>query len=376
MGKAVKRGNKWRVQVYDYTDANGKIHQKSFTANTKIDAEAMALEFERAKQFRTSLVTDDWTVKDAIDKYLDLRQGLSPTTIHAYEVMKEFAFQDIMNVKVKKIDDLVMQSAVNRERLRISPRTGKQISAKTLKNEYGLLSSALRTVCKRTYTIGKIECQKHLKEYPNPQDVIKALQGTDVELPCMLAIWLSFSMSEIRGLKCSDIRNGHITINRVKVEVGCDDLVKDDAKVSTRLRRRELPEYIMNLIENFPTYRAYKETGEDDFLIPWTRDKIYGRWQTICKENDLGTLSFHDLRHLFASTCNLLGISVATTELFGGWKRGSQVLQKVYTHSFNQEQIEADKKINAYFTEALEFHPTPSPKKPRMLKFQRFQAVK
>jgi len=42
-----------------------------------------------------------------------------------------------------------------------------------------------------------------------------AVQGTDIELATLLAMWLSFSVSEIRGLKKStSVKDRYITIVR------------------------------------------------------------------------------------------------------------------------------------------------------------------
>ena len=43
MAKAKKLpSGRWRIQVYDYTGENGKIYRKSFTAETKKEAEFLA----------------------------------------------------------------------------------------------------------------------------------------------------------------------------------------------------------------------------------------------------------------------------------------------------------------------------------------------
>ena len=43
MSKARKtKSGSWRVTVYDYKDSTGKVHQKTFTAETKREAERLA----------------------------------------------------------------------------------------------------------------------------------------------------------------------------------------------------------------------------------------------------------------------------------------------------------------------------------------------
>ena len=138
MNKPKKRGNLWRILVYDYTDENGKVHNKSISAPTKAECEYKAIMYKSQRKSHTTSMT----VKQAIDKYIELRPLLSPTTLTAYLKMEKFAFQDIMDTDINDLDDITIQKAVNKEAQRISDRTGKPISIKTVKNEYGLLASA------------------------------------------------------------------------------------------------------------------------------------------------------------------------------------------------------------------------------------------
>lgn len=346
--KPVKRGKRWNVRVYDYTDADGKVHMKSFTADTKAQAEYLAAQYKLTKTDKTR--EKDMTVGQAIDKYLVLRPMLSPTTMTGYERMRKYGFQDIMDLPVSKLDDIVLQEAVNRESMRISERTGKPISVKTLKNEYGLLVSALKTVCKKTYIISLPKKQKHTKEYPEIPDVIAALQGTDVELPCMLALLLTFRMSEIRGLMCSDYEDGYIQIKRVMVDTNRGTIVKDDAKTQGSLRKRKVSPYLHQLITSTESWKRW-EDGEDGFLITMSRDKIVRHWIHICEQNGWG-LTFHDLRHLAASGMIIAGIPLRYAMDFGGWEN-NDTLEKTYQHVLTDERDRYEDLISAYFDQYL-----------------------
>ncbi len=346
--KRLKSGS-WRVLVYDFTDKDGKRHYQSITSDTKADAEYKAAQFRKQKKKRPQ--ANGTTVRAAIDKYIELSAVLSPTTLAAYEKIKEFAFQEIMDKRVAVLTDLDMQEAVNTESMRIGARTGKPVSAKTVKNEWGLLSSAIKAVCGITYTVKLPKVQRHQKTYPDPQKIIDAIIGTDIELPCLLAMWLSFSMSEIRGLTYGDIKGNTITVNRVTVQAGSEEITKDTAKVETRLRTAVLPPYLERLIKlSIPDKTPLKSIYKCP-LVPRTRASIYGRWHTICKQNDLGDLSFHDLRHYLASIGMYLGIPDRYTQEDGGWKT-DYVMKTTYTHAFTIGLQEARQTRNT-FMEAM-----------------------
>lgn len=343
----------WHTTVYSHTiKENGKEKKKyeSITADTKAEVEYRVAEFKRNKKIKKKH-PEQMTVKQAIKKYIALSGLLSPTTLHSYETILEHGFQNIMDIPVADLDDEVMQLAINEEAKRKN-RDGKTISAKTVKNEWGLVSAALNSVCKMRFNIKLPKIQHHYKQYPEPKDVINAIKGSDIELPCLLAMWLSFSLSEIRGLKCSDIKDGYITINRVMVDVGTAATVKDNAKVETRLRRHKIPPYLKKLIESGEIYQDWQKSHTDGYLVPKTRNMIYGRWQTICKEHNL-ELSFHDLRHMNASIMLALNVPEKYAMERGGWST-PDVLKSVYQHTFSEERKIVDATVDSYFDKLLE----------------------
>ena len=70
-----------RVQVYDYTDAEGKKHYKSFTAPTKKQAQAMAADWKANKE-KAPAPAEDMTVYEAVGRYMDVKRAvLSPATL-------------------------------------------------------------------------------------------------------------------------------------------------------------------------------------------------------------------------------------------------------------------------------------------------------
>lgn len=184
MARAKKQKNgHWRVLVYDFTDQNGKRHYKSITADTKAEAEYLAMEYKRNKASRLKKGNDDLTVSEIIDMYIDISQTLSPTTIARYEAMHKHGFQMLMNIRITDLNDITMQQAINIEAKRPHERTGKTLSPKTVKNEYGLLSAAIKGITGRTFNVKLPKVQSKPKELPPPELVASILKGTKIELP-------------------------------------------------------------------------------------------------------------------------------------------------------------------------------------------------
>ena len=356
MAKAKKLpSGAWRVQVYSLTETvNGKEKRiyKSFTSELKESAELMAAQFLLDKKTnREPLHKDNISLRKAIDNYIAANTGiLSPTTINGYDKIKRYAFQDILDRKIYDLTGNDLQIAVAHEAQRKAVRTGKTISPKTVKNEYGLISTVLKYY--------DIHFNIHLPKIPTkfielpPADVVLgAIKDTWIELPALLACWLSLSMSEIRGIKCSSIRNGVLYIENVRVDVNTESIDKETGKAEARIRMHELPQYKINLIEQEESYKEYIKNGVDGYLIPLSRDQIYDRFTRIMRHNGYD-MSFHQLRHLNASIMLLLNIPEKYAMERGGWKT-PHTMKRVYQHTFSDERKSVDNVINRFFDEII-----------------------
>lgn len=334
---------KWRVWV-QYSLKNGKTVRKTFTADTKAEVAYKAAEFELNKDEPQNL---KMTVGQAARKYIEMSEPiLAPTTIAGYEKILRDYFKEFQLLDIDALSDQVCQTYINREIKRPSKRGGT-LSPKTVNNAWGFISSALHTVCDLQF---RIRLPKNMPKsiiLPEPSVVVKAVKGSSVELPCLLAIWCSFSMSEIRGLKCSDLKRNVLTINRVKVDIDGYPYVKENAKVASRLRSQEMPPYLLKMIKRTPAYERYEETGIDDFIIDMNSTQIRRKFQQLIRSAGYD-MTFHQLRHLNASVMLALGVPDKYAMERGGWST-PYVMQNVYQHTFTDTRKAVDRKINNYF---------------------------
>ena len=288
------------------------------------------------------------TLYDAIEEYIEsrIRLGKSPTTIQDYRVAQQYAFQDLMQMQMSELTEEILQDAVNQEAKRPCARrtkTPKPISAKRLKNEWGVLTPVLKKYRPdiNTASIELPACTDRVVELPPAEKVISIIKGTEIELAVLLAAWLSFSLSEIRGLtksKSISEDGNYIRINEVIVTVGSKPVVKQMAKNPTRNRKHRIPEYIKNLIAKV----------EGDYLVPMSGAQLYKGWVTLQKKNEMEPITFHDLRHLNASIMAVLHIPDKYAQERGGWKTDI-VMKKVYTQTFPEERVKVDDTVDSYF---------------------------
>lgn len=369
MAKAKKLpSGSWRCLAYSHTERiydekkgewKDKRIYESFTSDDptpagKREAEAAAALFQLNKDKtlpRRKPEFGNMTLFEAIDAYIDSRAALmrSPTTIQDYQCIQRNAFQDLMGTKLKDMDEVILQEAINAEARRTSrkrSRNPKPLSAKRLKNEWGLVSAVLRKY-RNDINLAGIELPQvapRIPELPSAQDVIRIIKGTDIELPVLLAAWLSFSMSEVRGLtKSKSINGDYITIREVVVDVDGQPVRKDMGKNPTRNRRHRIPPYIKQLID--------RVDGDD--LVPMSGRTLYHRWIRLLDENGMDHITFHDLRHLNASVMALLRVPDKYAQERGGWK-SDKVMKKVYMQTFSEEREKVDTIVDSYFENIVE----------------------
>ena len=181
------------------------------------------------------------------------------------------------------------------------------------------------------------------RELADPRLIMQIVQGTEIELPVLLAMWLSFTMSEILGLTKSKSPDGNVLSIREVVVLGKDGFVrKEIAKNEYRNRSHVLPDYILQLFN----------AVDGDTIVPLSSIQIYNRWSAILKENNLPHMTFHDLRHVNASVMAMLNIPDKYAQERGGWKT-NHIMKSVYQQTFSAERRNVDQKINAYFEDLL-----------------------
>lgn len=315
----------YRVRVYD----NETKKYKSFTAETKKAAELAAQEWLNGK---TKKPLTQKTIGECIDDYIELKRNiLSVSTIDKYQRTKDNQLsEDFLNISLSKIDANAVQVEVNRLAGKYAP--------KTVNCAHGLISSVLRTYypdLKLSTTLPKIQRRK--RELPTAEKVIEVFRGTELELVVLLGMWQGLRVSEIRGLKKSDFKNGKFTINRIIVTVHNEHIVKETPKTVDSRRSMSVPPHIQELVDQVQT----------EYITELSGQAIYKRFKrTMLKEGY--DMTFHDLRHLNASIMLALNVPDKYAMERGGWSTTS-TLKQVYQETFSDERRAVDQRIDAYF---------------------------
>lgn len=319
----------YRVRVYDKLIGA----YKSFTAPTKREAERLANEYLDGKR---SAAQTELTVGQAVQNYIDERSNiLSPATISKYQRTLDGEFDsDFKAIKIKKLTEQHVKNEVNRLSGKYSP--------KSVKNAYHFIAPIIRKYRRDLYlediTTPKVFTKK--KVYPTAEEVIELFRGDRFELEVLLALMYGLRKEEIRGLKKSDIKNGVLTINRVKIDVDKETIVKENAaKTENSLRQIDsVHPFILNMIE--------QRSGE--YITEASGHAIYMHFKR--KMKSIGyDISFHDLRHVNASIMLFLGIPDKYAMERGGWST-DDTLKRVYQSTISSERKRFDSIVDSYFS--------------------------
>jgi integrase len=258
----------------------------------------------------------------AIDRYIEARQNvLSPATIRGYRTIQRNRFKAAINRPVNAYDEKGWQRLVNQE--------AKIVSAKTLENAWGFVSSVIREETGNRYSVSLPQVISEPREYLEPeqiQEFISAVEGTKYQIPALLAL-CSLRRSEIMALtwKDIDLGKGLLHLRGAVVPDENNKMVKKEENKNTT-SRRTVPIMIPQLDEALKAVE-YKE----DAVVRMHPSSAARGINAICQKAGLPLVGMHGLRHSFASLAYHLKMPEKVAMEIGGWADDA-TMRRIYTH--------------------------------------------
>lgn len=341
----------WRVQVYAGKDASGKPQYRSFTRPTKKEAEYEAMTWQLHYK-EISRDSTAMTLSEAMDKYIASKDGiLSPSTIRGYDIIRREHLQGLMGVRLNRLTPAMVQEAINQEAKPYIDKHGKPRtpSPKSVRNVHGLLSAVLGEYCPGLHLNTTLP-QKQVTEQSilEPEEIsalLHAVEGTEMEIPVLLAVWLCMRSSEITGLTwdCVDFQRGTVTIRQARVRNKDNQWIEKGTKTTGSTRTVNAPDYILDKL------KAARKDAATEYVVNIKGNCLYQRLKTILRKNGLPDIRFHDLRHTAASVMLLLNVPDKYAQRRGGWSTPA-TMKSVYQHTMASKRSAVDDAIDNYFS--------------------------
>lgn len=338
MAKAKKlpSGN-YRARAFLGVDEHGKKAYKSFTAPTKKEAEFLAAECA-AKRKRSAASLADRTLSEAYARYIEVKANtLSATTVLEYQRAAKRDFPTLMPLRLSRITQEAVQSAVNVMSATHSP--------KSVRNAHGLLSAVLRMFAPDIRLNTRMPQPKRSDIYiPSDEDIerlIRTIEGEEIEKAVLLAAFGSLRRSECCALTAEDIEGSVVKVRRAMVWT--KDRIWDFKQPKSKAGYRDvtLPDFVIAKL--VPREQGSRIVS----LVPTSVTNAFAR---SLRKAGLPHFRFHDLRHYQASILHAMGVPDKYIMERGGWKTDS-TLKNIYQHTMSDKRKQIEDDICQKFTE-------------------------
>lgn len=321
MAKAKKLpSGKWSIQVYVGCDAQGKRKYKRFTDDDKKRCERMAAQY--LDEHRE--VVNSGSFSSAMEQYIESRKAvLSPSTIRGYKnIQKQLTSQysAFCAMPVQEITQPTLQTLINEMTLFVSP--------KTIRNRNGLISAVIKSKGYMPPCVTlpeKVRPDLHIPDVNDVKILLKAAEGTEMEVPILLAAFAPMRRGEIVALHMEDIDGNVIHVKRAIVEDSDGNLVEKSPKTYNSDRYIPMPQDIIDKIM------------AKGYIVDIQKPRILTlRFERLAKKCGLEGVRFHDLRHFGASYLHAIGVPEEYILARGGWNTDG-VMKNVYRHTLASE---------------------------------------
>ena len=258
------------------------------------------------------------TLRMAMEKYISkYKSTLSPSTYDRYLQIKDGRFKAYLDMPLGKIE---WQKMIDDEL--------KDASAKTVYNAWGLVRPSLKNI---GFPVPDVKlAQVPVKEiaFLQPEEIkpfCEAIKGRSYEIAALLGLH-GLRMSEVKGLTWDDIDLTKSVIRIRGAYVKGHDGFVDKETNKNATSTRTVPIMIPQLKKALKSVENKTGRVVTIFHTSLNRDV-----QRACEKAKVTKVSFHGLRHSFASLCFNLRIPTEQIMRWGGWANDA-TLKKIYIH--------------------------------------------
>ncbi len=309
----------YRCRVYVGKDASGKKLWKSITGPNKKKVELEASKFSVEQQQAAPMV-DNKSFKHAADSFLASRESvLSPSTIRGYKAflrMYEANLEWFCNKSIYVINTADLQKVVD-----TFVRQG--LKPKSVRNYYGFASTVLENNGISVHPPRLPQKERpaiYVPDETTVKKVLEVVEGTDLEIPVMLAAFGPLRRGEICALAMEDIKGNVCHVRHDLAQNADGEWIMKAPKTYSSDRYIELPEFVIKAIQ------------EKGYITKLNPDQISYQFTAALEQAELPHFRFHSLRHFCISYLHSIGIPDIYIMQRSGHSTAT-VLRNIYTHT-------------------------------------------
>lgn len=357
--------NKYKVRIeLDKTYTGQRSRKtKTFKATSKKDLLRQVEEWKRTINTASHIAT----VSDMCSAvWTQVIAEKSPNTVYGYNNARKRIDNTIGALPADELSPRFIQQWINDMSRKYSP--------KTVRDTYSILHMC-STIAVNWELMKENPCHDVIMPRSKKKEVT-ILSDDDFKTFCEhlgelpldekvlieLALFGSLRRGEIMGIYEDEIPdNGQFYVKRTRYRRVSENFTKE-VKTSAGERLCILPKPVVADIQNLRKYHTSEKArlgsswDDNPYLIkepdgtPFHPDKAVRRLHSYMKAIGLEPISFHALRHTYASICIAMGIDVATVSKRMGHANISTTLS-IYTHLF--EKKEEDDRIASALGEMM-----------------------
>lgn len=376
--KNIRNGKQigWRASIQIGFYDNGKPKCKQFTGSTRAIVKQKLDDYK--KQMLLGVLNDD---KLTLDQWyytwlFDFKiKELKPSTFFVYEsVYRNYIKNtDIGRIKLLELRTTHLQRYYNRllDEIEISNVNRINSKIKPCLAEAERQGYIQKNWCKFV-TLPKNKKEQEINVFTKEEqnEFMAAIKGHDLELLYIVTLGTGLRIGEVLGLKWSDIsfKDNTLTVNRIVqriTDIKGDGsrhmhIVESTPKTKHSVRTIPIPSNIVSKLKNHKKNQNElilllgNDYHNNDYVFcdklgnvldPNRPNKTLAR---ILKNNNIKNISFHGLRHTYATRLFEAGVPPKTVQALLG-HTDIQTTMNIYTHVMEATKLEAIEKINDIF---------------------------
>ena len=316
-------------------DENGKRIKQYRTFPTLAAARNGLRDFhaglERERELERKLApAQELNLSHWLEYWMDsiVRPNRAETTVYAYQkIIDNHIDPALGTVPLKRLTPKMVQEYYT------ETQRANGLSSNTMRRHHDLLSSALRSAVRQDVIpaspMERVEpprVRTTESYFYNNQELkllYQKIEGNILELAVKLAGSLGLRREEICGLKWEnvDLQRHLVLIREARTAYGAT-IVQKETKNRSSVRTLYLPDEVYLLLEQeqarqqqerclqSPTYNPTDHVILDAKGVPYSPNALSLAFTRFVKKNDLPRLTFHGLRHTFATIASCQGASL------------------------------------------------------------------